>query len=81
MARPTLRSLGLENEALRLELHIVRAELAIAKQSKTAPSVRPAFVPRAPTPAQVAAHSAYRAALAASREEAMRTGKSVLVAR
>jgi hypothetical protein len=40
MARPTLRSIGLENEALRLEVHMLKADIVALRSA--APSVKPA---------------------------------------
>lgn len=53
----------------------LQEQLATAVLTAPARPARPAYVPPAPTEAQLA----YRAAMAAARELAMRTGKSVRV--
>jgi hypothetical protein len=68
----TLAALGAEVEALRVENAQLKATLAVRERAAPKPLVR-AYTPPAPTPEQ----SAYRAALAAARELAMRTGRAV----
>lgn len=65
-----------ELEAARLRIATLEGDVAALKgQIAKLPAPKPAYVPRQPTPEQLA----YRAALAAAREQAMRSGQSVKV--
>ena len=80
-SRITLRSQGLALEALRLQLSVCQAELAIAK-SVIAKSPAPALTPAraaylASRLERSSAPSAFAQRCAAARDMAMRTGRSV----
>lgn len=73
-----LNALGAETEALRVEVSQLRETNRILREKlEAAPTVAPrtAYASRQATPEQLA----YRAALAAAKELAMRTGRSVRV--
>jgi hypothetical protein len=83
----TIKSLVAENEALREQLAALHtlhdgacvriAQLEAA--GRKAPSVKPAYTPRPVDPTEQRRRDAYRAALNAARDLAMRTGVAVRV--
>ena len=76
MARITIKQLSFELETARVECERLRTLVAHYESNRTAPkAAKPAYVPPAPTPEQLAR----REAMAAAKALAMATGRPTLV--